>query len=95
VSDVTKGLGFVFQSMPDAIILDMMLPDMNGLDLVRYVRRQKTSQHVPVLVIGGGSSGGYQVNQAIEAGADAMMDKPVDITKLLETLGTAVTPVAS
>lgn len=94
VTDVTKGLGYVFQSMPDAIILDMMLPDMNGLDLVRYVRRQKTAQPVPVIVIGGGSTGGYQLGQAIEAGADATLNKPVDIAKLLEAIGTAVTPVA-
>ena len=53
VNDVTKALGFVFQGMPDAIVLDLMLPDLNGLDLVRYVRKQKTVRHVPLLVVSG------------------------------------------
>src|SRR5690606_1098067 len=41
VNDVTKALGVVFQGMPDAIVLDLLVPDANGLDLVRYVRKQK------------------------------------------------------
>ncbi|MDZ4771391.1 MAG: response regulator [Chloroflexota bacterium] len=86
VNDVTKGLGTLFQTMPDAIILDMMLPDMNGLDLLHYVRRQKTARRIPILVIGGGSQGGYQVNQALEAGADVILNKPVAVSTLMETL---------
>ncbi|MBL8134656.1 MAG: response regulator [Anaerolineae bacterium] len=95
VTDVTKGLGYVFQSMPDAIVLDMMLPDMNALDLVRYVRRQKLAHPVPVLVIGGGATGGYQVNQAREAGADIVLNKPVAVANLIQALNTAVNAVSA
>ena len=67
VNDVTKALGVVFQGMPDAIILDLMVPDMNGLDLVRYVRKQKTPKHIPMLVVSG-AIGGFQTNQALAGG---------------------------
>ncbi len=83
--DVTRGLGVLFQAMPDAIILDMMLPEMNGLDLLHYVRRQKAG-HVPVLVIDHGSAGGYQQSQAIGAGADVILSKPVPVATLLGAL---------
>jgi DNA-binding response OmpR family regulator len=89
VNDVTKALGVVFQGMPDAIILDLMLPDMNGLDLVRYVRKQKTPKHIPMLVVSG-AIGGFQMNQALAAGADAFMGKPVAVEELVQAVGNAV-----
>lgn len=85
VNDVTKALGAVFQGMPDAIILDLMLPDLNGLDLVRYVRKQKTERHVPVLVISDAVAG-YQRGQAISAGADEFLGKPVVVDELVKAL---------
>jgi CheY-like chemotaxis protein len=89
VNDVTKALGVVFQGMPDAIILDWMLPDMNGLDLVRYVRKQKTSRHVPMLVVSG-AQGGYQMNQALAAGADKFLGKPIAVEELVQAVGNAI-----
>jgi CheY-like chemotaxis protein len=89
VNDVTKALGIVFQGMPDAIVLDLMLPDMNGLDLVRYVRKQKTGQQIPMLVISG-AVGGFQMNQALAAGADVFMGKPIAVDELVQALGKAL-----
>jgi CheY-like chemotaxis protein len=89
VNDVTKALGIVFQGMPDAIVLDLTVPDMNGLDLVRYVRKQKTGQHIPALVISS-SVGGFQMNQALAAGADAFMGKPIAVDELVQALGKAL-----
>lgn len=89
VNDVTKALGVVFQGMPDAIILDWMLPDMNGLDLVRYVRKQKTARHVPMLVVSGAQAG-YQMNQALAAGADAFLGKPIAVEELVQAIGNAI-----
>jgi two-component system alkaline phosphatase synthesis response regulator PhoP len=89
VENVTKALGVVFQKMPDAIVLDLMLPDMNGLDLVRYVRKQHQQRRVPMLVVSG-ATGGFQMNQALEAGADAFLGKPVAVDELVKAVGTAV-----
>jgi DNA-binding response OmpR family regulator len=89
VNDVTKALGIVFQGMPDAVILDLTVPDTNGLDLVRYVRKQKTGQHIPLLVISS-AVGGFQMNQALAAGADAFMGKPIAVDELVQALGKAL-----
>lgn len=89
VETVTKALGVVFQKMPDAIVLDLMLPDMNGLDLVRYVRRQHQQPRVPLLVVSG-ATGGFQMNQALEAGADVFLGKPVAVDELVKAVSTAV-----
>jgi CheY-like chemotaxis protein len=88
VTDATKALGFVCQKMPDVIILDLMLPGMSGLDFVRYIRQQKTPQHIPILVVSG-ASGGFQMNQVMSAGADAFLGKPVAVEELLQTVENA------
>lgn len=89
VNDVTKALGVVFQGMPDVIILDGMLPDMNSLDLVRYVRKQKLQKHVPILVVSDAKAG-YQMNQALNAGADAFLGKPIAVEELVMAVTKAI-----
>jgi CheY-like chemotaxis protein len=89
VPDVTRALGVVFQGMPDAIILDMMVSDMNGLDLVHYVRKQKTAKHVPVLVVSS-AVGGFHAGQAISAGADVFLGKPVAVEELVRAVGSTI-----
>lgn len=85
VSTVARGLGVIFQQMPDVIILDLLLPDMNGLDLVRYVRKQKTVKRVPMLVVSSATAG-FQMQQALDAGADMFMGKPLAVEELLKAV---------
>jgi CheY-like chemotaxis protein len=90
VSTVTQGLGVCFQQMPDAIILNMMLSDMNALDLVRYVRKQQgITRRVPVLVVSS-TNGGFYKSQAYQAGADVFMGKPVAVEELVRAVGTVM-----
>lgn len=89
VDTVANGLGVIFQGMPDLIILDLMLPDMSGLDLLRYVRKQKTPRRVPLLVVSSATAG-YQANQAREAGADRFLGKPLTVEALLSAVSTAL-----
>lgn len=84
VKTVIQGLGVIFNEMPDAVILDVMLSDMNALDLVRYVRKQNPKR-IPVVVLSGGS-GGFFRGQAYEAGADVFMNKPVTVEDMIKQL---------
>jgi CheY-like chemotaxis protein len=99
VNSVVNALSVVLQKMPDAIVLDLMLPDFNGLDFLRYVRKNNPTTHVPVIVVSASSSS-FQTAQAIEAGADAFLAKPVSVEDLIATVTKAVglsapTPVTS
>jgi CheY-like chemotaxis protein len=85
VKSVIQGLGVVFHQMPDAIVLDMMISDMNALDLVRYVRKQNP-RRIPVLVVSSGN-GGFFKSQAYQAGADVFMGKPVAVEELVKSIG--------
>jgi DNA-binding response OmpR family regulator len=69
---------------PDAILLDIMLPDTNGLETCRMLRQEKQWADVPIIMI---SAVAPPMNrEADEAGADAYLIKPINLQKLKTTL---------
>lgn len=80
----TAAIKVLGEDKPDAVILDLMLPDMDGFDLTRYIRREEgDSKRTPVIVVSG-ATGGFQMNKALEAGADLFLGKPVGVDELIE-----------
>lgn len=82
MNNAVAALALVSSKLPDAIVLDLLLPDMNGLDLARFVRKQENGDRVPVIVVSG-ATGGFQMNQALKAGADMFLGKPVGVDELV------------
>jgi CheY-like chemotaxis protein len=69
---------------PDAVVLDLMLPDMDGLDLATYIRKKEMNgMHIPVVVVSG-ATGGFQMHKALEAGVDLFLGKPVGVDELID-----------
>ncbi|MBZ0299283.1 MAG: response regulator [Anaerolineae bacterium] len=87
VSIVNNGalaMSLLGRSRVDAVVLDLMLPDMDGLDLATYIRKQESdNRHMPMIVISG-STGGFQMNKALGAGVDLFLGKPVGVDELVE-----------
>jgi DNA-binding response OmpR family regulator len=69
------------QPFPDLIILDPLLPDMNGLDFLRTIKQQPELSGVPVFIL---SAKETEVDEIIslEVGADDYITKPVQIPRL-------------
>lgn len=80
-----SGLGYITHQAPNVIILDLYLPDMNGLELLRYVRRQPQTKATPLLVVSS-ATGGYQKKEALEAGANNFLGKPINISELIQAV---------
>jgi len=75
---------------PDLVALDLRMPGMDGLQVLRYIRSQKSLRHLKVLVITGAPRD--EVDDALAAGADDYLQKPVEpkalrekVARLLET----------
>jgi two-component system cell cycle response regulator len=68
------------QQSPDMVILDVMLPDGNGLDLVTELQVDQAI-HVPVLILTGLGSGDEKL-RGFDAGADDYLIKPFDLDEL-------------
>nr|PZN51436.1 MAG: hypothetical protein DIU68_16460 [Chloroflexota bacterium] len=77
---------------PDAILLDLMLPDTNGIDLLRELRADPATTDVPVIVIS--AQVPSREEEALAAGANGYLSKPIDLNTLraaLTDLGIAST----
>jgi len=74
-----EGLALARQFLPDAITLDIRLPDMDGWDLLDALKRDGTTRDIPVHVI----SGAEQWQRALGSGAVAHLRKPVTEEQLL------------
>ena len=83
VDSALNALQEISAQQPDLILLDMNLPDMHGLELLRQVRENSS---LPMIVISGHTQERDKV-VALEAGADDYMDKPFSPEELVARVG--------
>lgn len=69
---------------PDLIILDIILPKINGLALLRDIRRMGNAGNIPVILISGQMFDDAIKNEGFELGAVDFLEKPIDMSYLLE-----------
>ncbi len=67
---------------PDLILMDLVMPGMDGLEATRCLRALPTLKDVPIIAISAGASSDDQ-EKSLRAGADAFLSKPVDYASLL------------
>jgi CheY-like chemotaxis protein/signal transduction histidine kinase len=76
------GLALAHEYKPDAIVLDMQLPGMDGWAVLDHLKRHPDTRHIPVHIVTGAAQDGKQ--HALRAGAVAFLEKPVDKSRLDE-----------
>ena len=72
----------IAQEQPDAVVLDWMLPDVSGMEVLRYIRREPATAHIPVIVVSAKGSPS-DIHRGLEAGATVYLTKPVAFVDLL------------
>lgn len=78
-----EALKLMEELKPDLIITDLMMPDMNGVDLIRAIRRLPNGQGVPILLRSYRILDQKHVKEALEAGANDVMQTVVVPRELL------------
>lgn len=76
-----EGLEKAIQLLPDIIISDVMMPEMNGLDLCRNVKNNYITSHIPVILLTAKADIETKIT-GLETGADAYMEKPFNMEHL-------------
>lgn len=80
-----EGLEKAYSLIPDLMIIDIMMPGLNGYDVVNRLRADSRTKTIPIIIL---TARGQPVDKhaAIEAGANKHLAKPVDIQELLATI---------
>lgn len=71
----------VERSLPDLILLDIMMPGMNGYDVCKKIKSNEKIMHIPIVMVTALKERADRI-KAIEAGADDFLSKPVDMYEL-------------
>lgn len=84
-SDGAQALEKIAKSPPDLVILDLMMPVVSGLEVVRRLRREEATRHIPIIVISGAGKKSGQPESFFREGlgADDFVAKPFDPLNLL------------
>jgi two-component system, OmpR family, phosphate regulon response regulator OmpR len=83
VTDGMSGLARIARGGVDLVLLDLKLPDMDGVEFCRRVRAADQAADVPIVMLSGTVDPQWE-SAGLAAGADDVMGKPFDIDGLLD-----------
>ncbi len=77
-----EGLKTAREEQPDAILLDIVMPRMDGFEVCQKLKEDKTTKHIPVVLITAVKTDTKSKIRGLEAGADAFLTKPIEPNEL-------------
>lgn len=80
-SESAAAFGIVLEERPDVVLLDLMMPDVSGFEILVQLRTDRLLQHVPVIVLTSSTDSKTKL-KALELGANDFLAKPVDASEL-------------
>lgn len=75
---------------PDLVLLDVMMPEMNGFEVTRAIRQNPSLPYIPILLITGYVE--PLPADGLDVGADGFVRKPVDVDALLQRIRSILQP---
>lgn len=84
-----EGVLIANQENPALIIMDVMMPGINGYEALRQLKEQEKTRHIPVVVVTALDSMDEKII-ALESGAEGLYSKPFDRIKLVEEVDTLI-----
>ncbi len=85
----TPAITMIANEKPDVVILDMMMPDISGLEVLRFMRREPELRLIPVIIVSAKSMPS-DIISGLEAGAAAYLIKPVGFQELKQAVDRVV-----
>ncbi|RRJ94844.1 DNA-binding response regulator [Opitutaceae bacterium TAV4] len=94
LNDPNRSLGLARTFLPDLVILDVMMPDLSGIQLCRLIRADPQLAQVPVIFLTAKAEEGDRI-QGLETGADDYICKPFSIKELILRVQTILRRLAA
>ena len=80
-SEPANAINMLFNEQPDVLLLDLMMPQISGFDILRAVRADAKFRHIPVIMLTSSTDPETKL-KALELGATDFLAKPVDSSEL-------------
>ena len=77
----SEGVEMARTELPDLVIMDLVLPEMDGFEAARQLRNSSDTSHIPIIALSASVLPEHQ-HRAIDAGCDDFETKPVDFPRL-------------
>jgi phosphate regulon transcriptional regulator PhoB len=81
-TDGSLAMAEVRRELPDLILLDLMLPGLNGLEVCRQLRSNESLAHIPILIVSAKSEEADRI-VGLEIGADDYVSKPFSMREVI------------
>ena len=83
--DGQQGVEMAKSAHPDLILMDIMMPKMDGLEATRIIKADEKTKHIPIIALTSYAMKGDR-EKTIEAGCDGYIAKPIDIKEVLKAI---------
>jgi CheY-like chemotaxis protein len=84
-TDGEQGVELTRKIKPDLVLMDIMMPKLDGLEATRILKADISTKDIPVVALTAFAMSGDK-ERALEAGCDGYVTKPVDVRELLKTV---------
>lgn len=85
----TSAVALISKEKPAAVVLDLMMPDLSGLEVLRFIREDPEISDIPVIVVSAKSLPS-DIKNGLEAGASVYLTKPVGYLDLKAAVENAI-----
>lgn len=83
--DGREGMDKLNKDSPDLVIMDVVMPNMNGWETCKQIRAAAKVQATPIIIMTSKNTP-QDMLQAFEVGADEFLDKPINLEEMYETV---------
>ena len=88
-TDASTAFSLIAREKPDVVLLDVMMPQVNGIEILRAVRADAHLLHIPVLILTASTDAATKL-KALDAGATDFLAKPVEPSDLVPRIRNAL-----
>jgi DNA-binding response OmpR family regulator len=81
--DGREALNYLQRAVPDLVILDLMLPEIDGFEILGQLRSQSRFDHVPIIILSA-KADPNNIRKGLENGADSYVTKPYIANTLID-----------
>ena len=84
-SNGQEGVDQAFEHLPDLILMDMIMPGIDGYQATKIIKNDDSTKHIPIIAVSSNSSP-QDISKALDAGCIKFIEKPLNSKKLKNIL---------